>query len=956
MSATSTNGELLERERELEIARESIDRARAGEGSVLAIEGEAGIGKTWLLEHVRDVASNAGLRTLVARGLELEREFAFGIVTQLFQATLARATDEEREELLKGPARLALPALHLEAAEGDPWAATAPAARDPAFATLHGLYWLVANLTDAGPLALAIDDAHWGDEASIRFLHFLAPRLHDVPVLLVLALRSGEEAVPVNLPRLLKEGGASVMLAPLSEPAVEKLVRDRLSPTADEEFCRACHRATGGNPFLLNELLPELRDRGVEPTGSGAAEIAQLAPQAISRSVLVRLAHLPPEAASLAKAVAILGDNADLARAAKLTAMDRSQAGVMADALARADIFNPGPTLVFKHPLIRAAVESELDPAERAESHGQAAALLRQDGASAEQVAVHLLETWPGDDPEIVSTLRAAAASSLARGGPATAVTYLRRATTESVEKAIRAQVLGELGAAEIVAGDVASAISSLEGALADTVDPVARAPITLLLARARLLSGQPGGVLPMILEAIDAVEAIDPELATRLDWGVIEIGVLLEPGFVGEPVFPWAKRRIYRMRTSEIIGEVPLVEIARAIMHPSVGESTAEETRVGLERALPVLLKEQGCESVMFWSAVYVLTRTEAFDAAMSHAETGLAEARTRGSAMGFMLGSSLLAELMLRKGDVSAAVAQGESGADAARTFGFAGFPHPPSFLTSALVERGELERAGAILEDFGLSGALPDISAYWNVLEPRAKLKAARGDLRGAADDLLSLDREFDAPGYNRSFYFFPNATAGPILAQLGEGKRALELVTVELDTARRWGAPGQIGMDLRALGLIQGGAEGIDALREAVETLASSNRRLEHARALVDLGASIRRAGHRADAREPLREGHEMARACGSTPLEERAAQELVAAGSRPRSVLRTGLDELTPSEHRVAEMAAGGKSNPEIAAELFLTTKTIETHLSHVYRKLRISSRRDLPRALRPGGA
>jgi DNA-binding CsgD family transcriptional regulator len=955
MRTTSARGDLLERERELEVASGFVGRAEAGKGGLLAIEGEPGIGKTRLLQAIRELAGGAGFAVLAARGLEVEREFGFGIAAQLFGPVVARADEAERGALLKGPARLALPALHLDPSSEEDAGEPAPVASDAAFATLHGLYWLTANLVERRPLLLSLDDAHWTDAASIRFLHFLSPRLEEVPVLLVLALRTGDEGDVVRLPQLLRHGGESVMLTPLSEASVTKLVRDHLSPNADEEFCRACHRATGGNPFLLNELLPELRERGVPPTEAGAAGIAELAPEAISRSVLVRLAHLPPEATALAKAVAVLGDYADLVRAATLASISRAEGAAMADALVRADILSPGPTLTFKHPLVRAAVDSELDPAERAQTHGRVAELLREEGATPEQVAVHLLETWPGTDPETVPTLRAAAASSLARGASTTAVTYLRRAAQERVTGALRAGLLGELGAAEISAGDVFAAISSLEAALAGTEDPVARAPWTVLLARVRLLAGQPGGILPMILDASDAVAPVDPELATRLDWAAIEIVILLEPSLVGEPVFPWAKRRIDRMRaTSETKDPTSLPEIGGAIVDPSVGASTAAATRSSLDRALPVLLKEQGCESVMFWAALYVLTRTEAFGEAAEHGEAGLAEARTRGSAMGFMLGSSLLADVALRRGGVSSAVALAESGAHAARSFGFAGFPQPPSYLTNALVERGELDRAAGVLQDFGLAGRLPDISAYWNVLEPRARLKAARGDLREAADDLLNLSREFDAPGYHRTFYFFPNSTAGPILVQLGKRDQALELVTQELETARRWGAPGQIGMDLRALGLVRGGDEGVDLLREAVELLAGAERRLEHARALVDLGAALRRRGHRADARGPLREGHELARACGSPPLEERAALELRAAGSRPRSVVRTGVDDLTPSERRVADMAAAGMSNPEIAAELFLTTKTIETHLSHVYRKLGVSSRRDLPEALASG--
>src|SRR5206468_6797662 len=187
----------------------------------------------------------------------------------------------------------------------------------------------------------------------------------------------------------------------------------------------------------------------------------------------------------------------------------------------------------------------------------------------------------------------------------------------------------------------------------------------------------------------------------------------------------------------------------------------------------------------------------------------------------------------------------------------------------------------------------------------------------------------------------------------LAYHGAGGRdeALQLALDGLDRARVWGAPQSIGVALRALGLIEGGPSGEKLLREAVDVLSESQSRLEHARALVELGAALRRANKRSDSREYLRQGLELAHKLGASALEERAQTELAATGARPRRLMLSGLESLTPSERRVAEMAADNMTNKDIAQALFVTPKTVEVHLSSVYRKLEIASRAQLPDVL-----
>jgi DNA-binding CsgD family transcriptional regulator len=196
------------------------------------------------------------------------------------------------------------------------------------------------------------------------------------------------------------------------------------------------------------------------------------------------------------------------------------------------------------------------------------------------------------------------------------------------------------------------------------------------------------------------------------------------------------------------------------------------------------------------------------------------------------------------------------------------------------------------------------------------------------------------------------FLPwRSSAALTLHRLGRHGEALQLAQEELELARRWGAPRAVGIALRALGLVQGGTAGKALLRETITVLEGSGAQLEHARVLVDLGAALRRGNRRAEARAPLRQGLELAYRAGATGLVRQAQDELAAMGARPRKLLLTGAESLTPSERRVARMAAQGMANKELAQALFVTVKAVEVHLSSVYRKLGISSRAQLAQAL-----
>ncbi|MCA1701904.1 MAG: AAA family ATPase [Actinobacteria bacterium] len=411
---------LIERDRELDVVGALLASARDGRGATVLVEGPPGIGKTALLAAARAQAGAQGFRALTAVGGELDQELPFAIVRQMLESSLLGASPGTRAELLAGAAGLAAPVFGLDEQRfvGDDTAAMG--------SVVHGLYWVCSNLADQAPLLLAVDDVHWADDASLRFLSYLARRIADLPALLVAAgrpCRMFDNFVSRELsgvhPQILR-------LGPLSDDAVGLLVRTALSADAEDEFCRACAEASGGNPFLLAEAMTSLRADGVCPVAAAARRVQDLHSGTISRAVLTRIARLGPEAIRLARAVAVLGPTAELRQVAHLAELAVGTAAGLVDALAREAILVPSRPIEFVHPLVKTAVYADSSEVLRAAEHKRAALVLAADGVAAEQLAPHLLAAEPDSDPWVVETLRAAASSALARGAPEPAAACLK--------------------------------------------------------------------------------------------------------------------------------------------------------------------------------------------------------------------------------------------------------------------------------------------------------------------------------------------------------------------------------------------------------------------------------------------------------------------------------------------------------------------------------------------------
>jgi DNA-binding CsgD family transcriptional regulator/tetratricopeptide (TPR) repeat protein len=355
---------------------------------------------------------------------------------------------------------------------------------------------------------------------------------------------------------------------------------------------------------------------------------------------------------------------------------------------------------------------------------------------------------------------------------------------------------------------------------------------------------------------------------------------------------------------------------------------------------------------SLPLMGAIHSLVQLDTLDKALEVTDAWLDGARRSGSVLDFGSLSYIRYLTLFRRGDLVEAEADIRSVIESARAHGLMrNFFFALPALAEVLWLRGLREQATGVLRE---SLDMADASATYQTtlfLDARGRVRLAMGLAPDALDDLLEAGERYVGLGMVNPCYSAWRSQAAALLSNRGEADEARRLVQEEIQLARRWGLPRPIGIALRNAGLLQGGGEGLDLLRESVAVLESSPARLEWAQSLIELGAALRRANDRVAAREPLHQGLDLATRCGAAPLAERARDELLASGARPRRSAISGPGALTPSEARVARMAAEGRSNRDIAQTLFVTLKTVEVHLSNAYRKLGIRSRAQLADSL-----
>jgi DNA-binding CsgD family transcriptional regulator len=931
---------LLERAGELRELREAVVAAREGTGGVVVVEGPAGIGKSALLGYACDCARDCGLRVLTARGSEFGRTYPWGVVRSLFAPVLARP-EAERAEIFHDAAALA------EVPLGLPRSTARPTPRpDDLGAALHGLYWALANMGLSQSVLVAVDDAHWADGPSLRWLEYLAASIEDLPALLCVGVDPTCAADKKELLLSLSAHATTLAPAPLSLAATVRLVEQRLGSGAESALAPACYADTRGNPFLLHAVLEELSagHGGVRADGLGGG----FESGAISRAVDRRLARLPPPARELASSIATWGGTARLSQAATLAGIDDEEAARRAaDALTAAGLVRPGEPLEFVQPIVGHAIHNSIPSHGRSVWHSRAAQLLDEMDAPIEEIATHLLAVDPGRDAPVVDVLRDAAARALAAGAPETAEAYLERALAEPPAEWQRAGVLRLLGQAE-VSQHQPRAEEHLRAALAEATDPRERVQIARQLAVPLLHSGHVQQAVAILERSADELGDTDRELSLELEADVVNAGR------VHPELRDAALARARKLWDAGLPGTTLGERLALAAV---AGEADAVAKTAGdaiacAQRALARdrLLSDVGAESPSYWYAVSGLVLADACETAERAVEAALADARGRGSKLGSALAYCFRSLLCYRTGrlreaesDAGDAIRLAPGNRWAARTYALA-------FLIDVLLDRGRARHAAAVLSQTGTPETAPPLLPYMVLRQNRGRLRIAVGDVAAGEADMRAAAEAFGARSFGPCLWPWRSLHALE-LARQGEVAAALELAREEAGLAEAFGAPRARGISLRVLGVIEGGRNGIASLEEAVRVLADSPAVLEHARALIALGATLRRDGYRAEALAALQEGVDVAHDCAAAGLTKAGRAEMVMAGARPRRDARHGRDALTAAELRVALMAADGMTNREIAQALFVAVRTVETHLTHAYRKLAIDSRDRLAGAL-----
>ncbi|GAA1858573.1 LuxR family transcriptional regulator [Asanoa iriomotensis] len=920
---------LLQRDAELASLWRQLTEVRSGAGRLIVVDGPAGIGKSSLLAATAAAAARAGMRTLRAAGSPLEQDAGWGVARQVFAALRGA----EWDRLAVGAAALARRAL--DADEAEP-----VRGGDAMHAATHGLTWLAAGVAEQPPTLMVVDDVHWADPPSLRWLAGLGRQLADLPLAVLCAVRSGEPPSDADLldELLATAPEPPVRPGPLGSDAVATVVSARL-PAAEPAFATACHAATAGNPFLLGALINHIVAERVEPTDAVAATLRTFGPEQVARSVGRLLARLPAGAAALARAFAVLGRDAPLRHAGELAELSADEVIGLADRLCAAGLLDrDGDRWFLVHPLVAAALHAQLPAGELSRWHARTARLLHAERADPETVALHLLHTQPVRDAATVDTLREAAARAAVRGAPQSAVVFLQRALAEPPPtRADEAEVRSELAlslAAQVRPDAPALLATAVE--LATTAEQ--RSRIALSGARALGLVGRFVEAAQLCRVGLDRAAGIAPDRRVQLE------AELIANSWLDASTVDAARQRL---RQPAAPHDDPAWQVVTACASLFDGVPATET----LARLAPALDSGAIDGTVVGTLAKFVLIDSGDLDTARAQCTALIEVARPQGWLVALTHGSFLRALADIRAGRIRDA----EADARFAYEFKLPISPLPILMWTAlpfveALTQLDELDEAQRVLRTIGADGDLPPgLLATAHLLEARGRLSLARHQPGAAHADLCAAGDLWRAFGAAHPGLAAWRVDAAEALVALGDRAAARRLAQEHLELADRVRLPGARADGLRALARTPPAP--VEHLQQAAALLDGSTERLEHTRVLVDLGAALRRGNQRVAARAPLRQALALADRGGMRLLARRARHELTAAGARPRRAAVTGSAALTSAEHRVATLAAQGCSNPEIAQRLYVTRRTVETHLTHVYAKLGVTTRADLTASL-----
>jgi DNA-binding CsgD family transcriptional regulator len=907
---TAVSTSLFDRAEEVDALRAAVGAVAEGRGGVTLIEAPPGFGKTSLCDLAAAEAGARGIEVLAARGTELQEQVPFGLARVLLRISPGELGDSP----------------------------------DRGLATIEQLAFacferVIGEAGEEGvPHLLIVDDAQWADRLSAAFLSHLIPRAEGLPIAFLLASRPDRGAGHGLVEELTRSPGTTLLRpGPLGRDATAAVVREVCGGDVAAPLIDACFESSGGSPLLVRELARELAAAG---PAADVATVRDAAPATVLRAVVSRLAHLGAAPAALAEAVAILDGSGSLEVAAELADLGPDAAEDAADALAAAGLLAASEPLDFAQPLVGAALRAEMGPFARARAHRRAAAVLEAAGAPVETVAAQLLHTRPAGEAETVARLRQAAALALARGDATTATRLAERALNEPPPAAERGEVLAELAEAEATAGLPAGA-EHLAEALELLDDPARRIGVCTALARTLHRAGRLAeatrvadvGRGDMAPEDPDAAELTAAWVASAMLYAELhgELEARLAP-------------IIERARARELPASASLAAVLAAWL-AFRDEPAPLIRRLALAAFAADPMVDGDPRGAALGNAALALHSIDLLDEDVALLDDAVAATEARGAVIARSVALHFRGMAELERGNLDAALTDAERALDIHR-FGWDPAAWSSRTLTFVHIARDDLDAAAeALAVGEGADVGPPERLL---LLEARAALRLAEGRAEEALADALESNRLAREVFGVRNARLFRASTQVPFAAAAcGQVELARERAAETLALAREAESPRTLGEALRAAAVAAPPEERPALLAEAVAVLETSPARLPRARALLELGAAERAVGERDRAQETLRAALELADEIGAPGLVAGARRELAAIGRRPRRAARSGVDALTPSERRVADLAAQGLSTPQIAHRLFITRKTVESHLGQAYRKLGVSGRAEL---------
>ncbi|MFE2064065.1 ATP-binding protein [Streptomyces sp. NPDC059467] len=939
-------GKLIERQRELqaldaafqELRRTTDGVPRAGRSRLLAFTGPAGLGKTALVTEARDRAAAYGFTVFSARGGETEQGSAFHVVRQLVQPSLARMDEAELRAFLGSWYDIVAAVLGLEAK------ATSPAP-DPT-GIREGLDWVMTRLTvKKAPAVLLVDDLHWADPESLKWLASFAPRVDDLPLLIMVAYRPDELPPGAGELRTLvgRHGDRAHGLALLTAEGVAQIVRNEVGEEAEEQFCGECWSATGGSPFEAVELAMGLGERKLRGTARDLPAMRELAAEIKGPGLIERLERLGTQTVRFAHTAAVLGSPFSPELAATIAVLGDEAAAEATRKLRAARILadghGPDGELEFVHPLIATTIYRSIRPAAiRVGMHNAAAEAVLAAGHSSTAAARHLLEVPCEGNPEAVDCFRQAARESLRVGATETARRLLTRALQEPPLPEDRAAILHELACSTFLIEPTAT-VRHLRQALAEPdVDPDLRASIVFRLAQALAHTDQLAEAVSVATE--EAKKAANPRVKLRMQadqfvWGMFRADDRDSPARsrtlarLAEqlPGRSLEERYILGLRAWDAVmrGEPRRTTLGYAEKALHDGMSWTDENR-GFEVPVSVAL--------VFMYGDQPRRAEELFN-------KGIAECVAKGwRGSHLALGQTLAGYIRYHRGCLAEAedlvraglrIADNVEGAAPAQWFAV-------GILIQTLLGRGRIAEARALADEHHFGETPPNAVIYPDPRTVYAELLLAEGRHAEAARLLAAVGEWLDGRGWRNPAWCPWQLRLASALAPTARDE-AIGHAQDAVRRARDFGAAATIGQALHTLAEVTGGTAAVDLYAEAVGHLEQSPAAYELARAQIGHGAALSRNGRLQEAADRLYQGLEGAVHCGAEALAARAREELSAAGLRPLPLRYVQVDTLTAPELRTAELTVQGLPVAVVAKELHLTEQGVRQLLSRVYRKI-----------------